>query len=265
MDGGFSVKVSVKCLLMQGWNEGPVNGLFLCFFAGMHWYHGSVIGIVTIFLIFGCFPLYKFNSQAGWKLEGKQWMVPSGISDGVERRLMAMGSLHEVQEKLKSDELHLHQGQGLGQRPIQHAPAHQSITFNAPSLAPNSPYAVGFPEISVVGHPRIRIRSTGYPFNVIGLMENGCTGTLVGPCHVLTAGHCIYSHDRREYTTKMGFAPGQNSATGSRVIPWKDFRVSQKWLWKEDFNADYAIVSLRVRSSNLSVDFLAFHYSVQEA
>lgn len=225
--------------------------MVLCLSSGMHWSHGSAAGIVTIFLIFGCCPLCKSVTQKQWVQEGQQQLLPhssSGIEgNAVDRRLMAVRTLHEFTVLLQRGNVHLHQRKNFGHPPVQHAPAYQPITFNPPPFAPNSPYAAGSPEVNVPGHPRIRIRSVGYPFNVIGLMENGCTGTLVGPCHVLTAGHCIYSHDRREYNTKMGFAPGQNTGTGSRVIKWKDFRVSEKWLWKEDFNADYAIVSLKVK------------------
>lgn len=158
----------------------------------------------------------------------------------------------------------LHQVQlQLGYPKWPQAPPYPTPSFSTPQVVPPVQYAYGFPEIDVVGHPRVRIRSNNYPFNVIGLLENGCTGTLVGPCHVLTAGHCIYSHERGEYNRFMGFHPGQNDVFRGPMVASKDFRVSEGWLWHEDFNADYAIISLQERVGSL-VGWMGFGYNLEE-
>jgi V8-like Glu-specific endopeptidase len=66
---------------------------------------------------------------------------------------------------------------------------------------------------------RVRITDTkDYPFRVIGLLQGrtadgqlgNCSATLIGPRTVLTAAHCLYSHEHGGWLEDLVFAPGLN-------------------------------------------------------
>jgi V8-like Glu-specific endopeptidase len=67
---------------------------------------------------------------------------------------------------------------------------------------------------------RERIRdATSYPFRAVGYVSmewpnnkwTGCSGTLLGPSTVLTAGHCVWKPKRGGFPVSVTFAPGSNS------------------------------------------------------
>ncbi|TIW78148.1 MAG: trypsin-like serine protease, partial [Mesorhizobium sp.] len=59
-----------------------------------------------------------------------------------------------------------------------------------------------------------------YPLSAIGYLEaksktgyGSCSATLIGPRTVLTAAHCLYSHEDKDWLSDYLFVPGLNGST----------------------------------------------------
>jgi len=74
----------------------------------------------------------------------------------------------------------------------------------------------------------LRTNTTVYPYRTIGTLYDGsgdCTGSLVGPRHVLTAAHCIYSRKNASWSIAK-FKPGRN---GTNSAPYG--AANPIWYW----------------------------------
>lgn len=58
--------------------------------------------------------------------------------------------------------------------------------------------------------------TTVWPWRAIVRLSNGCTGTMIGPRHVITAGHCIYNRSTSAWMT-FNVSPGQ---AGTGLFPY---------------------------------------------
>ena len=94
---------------------------------------------------------------------------------------------------------------------------------------------------------RTRVQATTTaPFRSVVDIDVGCSGTLIGPHHVLTAGHCVYDRADRTYYRDLGLSPAENG--GKRPfgrVGWKTALVSSGYIDKGLSRFDFAVIVLK--------------------
>lgn len=119
---------------------------------------------------------------------------------------------------------------------------------NSEKVAPASNGSIGIQSI-IGADNRTRVTSTTtYPYRAIAHIESdigGCTGWLIGPDTVVTAGHCVYDPGTRRWASYARVYPGRNGSTapyGSANAV--NFYSVTGWTNSGDPNYDYGAIKL---------------------
>ncbi|WP_058836294.1 trypsin-like serine peptidase [Luteimonas abyssi] len=118
-----------------------------------------------------------------------------------------------------------------------------------PGAAPTRPTVDGSdmmrPNVVIGTDDRVQITNTvAAPYWNIGRVASGCSGTLIGPKHVLTAGHCV-SNGSGTWYSSLNFTPGKNGSYEPwGTTSWSNVIAPSAWHNGRDTNYDYALIIL---------------------
>ena len=95
-------------------------------------------------------------------------------------------------------------------------------------------------------HERERVMNTQDEYyRIFGKVGDGCSGTLVGPAHVLTAAHCVFNFEYQLFYPNLSYAPAKNGTEEPfGRVAWKAVYVPKGYMASEGPQFDFALIEL---------------------
>jgi V8-like Glu-specific endopeptidase len=90
------------------------------------------------------------------------------------------------------------------------------------------------------------LNTTVYPLSTIGMLRVGCTGTMIGPKHFITAAHCVFNYAKQRWIDLSHFSPARASADNFPygTTRWERVHLLQDYMITGDTKYDLAVVEL---------------------
>jgi V8-like Glu-specific endopeptidase len=152
-------------------------------------------------------------------------------------------------------------------------PSNPELLMGAPSERDGDRDVSGQSLIGTDGKSAIGTTSyTQYPFRATGTVlwtststRGFCSGALIGPRLVMTAGHCVYDPDTKAWSWNTWFSPGHRGEGSDRFANGTPRRVVGLWSWNGwvsngDPNYDIGFMLLEDEPRTASLGWFGFGY-----
>lgn len=155
-------------------------------------------------------------------------------------KVTAAGDIYE--KVMATEDVELFEEATAALQALGRLPSRLAVAPSHPTLDGSDAIA---PKVVIDDDNRTQVSDTTVaPYLNIGRIEVGCTGTLIGPKHVLTAGHCVSDGNGGLYSN-LDFTVAQNGSYAPwGTTTWSEILLPSAYLNGGDSNYDYAVIVL---------------------